>query len=302
MQILVNNAPFDVKLEQERSAGDVYRGLSQWFSDHGLSISSLSIDGKGVELSTIEEWGERSVEELETLKLSVFSRIDRRQEHLTTLLDYISLFRQAAASGNLEVVAQLIAEYSPVRVSIDTLINPGDDKQPLGERFDQLLDQTGVLSGQPGPGLRTLLEFLKNLEVLIRDRLEEVLAPREELLKVVSTLEELVPILEELPVLLQTGKDSEAMQHIITFTELAGKLTRLFPYNGIEESSDLVSHYRELNPVLSELTEAFDSSDAVLIGDLVEYEIAPRITQLCSEIRKQIPDSSSGSFPEGETF
>lgn len=285
MQILVNKTPFDVQLEHEKSAGDVFRGLSLWFSEHALSVTSLEINGSPVEISEIDTWGDRSIEEVSTLDLSVSSRYDQRRDHLMVLLDYVTMFRQAAASGNMEVVAQLIAEYSPVRRSLDTLINPGEGRHLLGEQFDQLLDQTGVLRGEPGPGLRTLLGFLKNLEILITDRLEELIDPPQELLKVVSALEELVPVLEELPVLLQTGKDNEAMQHIVTFTELAGKLTRLFSYIGIDASSDLVSSYRELNPILSELTEAFDSADAVLIGDLVEYEIAPRITTLCNLAR-----------------
>jgi hypothetical protein len=36
----------------------------------------------------------------------------------------------------------------------------------------------------------------------------------------------------------------------------------------------------ELNPVLRDLVAAFDARDSVLIGDLLEYEIAPRMERI----------------------
>jgi len=38
--------------------------------------------------------------------------------------------------------------------------------------------------------------------------------------------------------------------------------------------------------VLSELLEAFDARDSVLIGDLMEYEIAPRLERLRSILQE----------------
>ena len=38
--------------------------------------------------------------------------------------------------------------------------------------------------------------------------------------------------------------------------------------------------YSELNKVLKELLEAFKLKDSVLIGDLMEYEMAPRLEEL----------------------
>jgi len=67
----------------------------------------------------------------------------------------------------------------------------------------------------------------------------------------------------------------------VRFSELSQSLVRLvasiFPDNSNE---DLEAFYEELNGVLSELLEAFDAKDSVLIGDLMEYEIAPRLERL----------------------
>ena len=49
---------------------------------------------------------------------------------------------------------------------------------------------------------------------------------------------------------------------------------------GQRDNEKLQAFYQELNGVLSELLEAFAAKDSVLIGDLMEYEIAPRLEQL----------------------
>ncbi len=300
MQILVNDSPFDVTIEKESTVGEVVTAISAWLTEKHFSITGISVDEDTFDPFKNEKWQGLNIDSVDTLHLSAVSDLELRKSHISTLLDYVMLFKDALASGNNEVIAQLVAEYPPVRGALDNLVNPGSEGTPISNRLDQLLTIAGVIDGRPGPQVRALLEFFRNLEVIIQDRLDEVQAPVKELKKVIETLDQLVPVLEELPVLLQTGKDSEAMQHIITFTELTGKLTRLIPYVRIQTGIDIAGGsdggtfeqlYQELNPVLGELTEAFSSLDAVLIGDLVEYEIAPRIGSICTEIRSRLAES-----------
>jgi hypothetical protein len=67
----------------------------------------------------------------------------------------------------------------------------------------------------------------------------------------------------------------------VRFSELSQNLVRLvFTISTGKENEDLQSFYRELNSVLSELLQAFETRDSVLIGDLMEYEVAPRLGRL----------------------
>ncbi len=299
MQILVNDSPFDVTIEKESTVGEVVSAITSWLSEKNFSVTGIRVDDDTFDPFRNDEWQGLHIDSVGTLNISAVSDLELRRAHIGTLLDYVRLFKEALASGSSEVIAQLVAEYPPVRGALDNLINPGSEGTPLSNRLDQLLSLAGVIDGRPGPQVRALLEYFRNLEVIIQDRLDEVQAPVEELKKVIETLDQLVPVLEELPVLLQTGKDHEAMQHIITFTELSGKLTRLIPYVRLHTGIDIAGDgkegtfgqlYQELNPVLDELTEAFSSLDAVLIGDLVEYEIAPRIGSICTEIRSRLAE------------
>jgi hypothetical protein len=87
-------------------------------------------------------------------------------------------------------------------------------------------------------------------------------------------------------ILLQTGKDRQAMDTIVRFSELAQSLVRVvssvLPADEAKRIGgvDVQEFYQELNGILSELLQAFESKDTVLIGDLMEYEVAPRLEKL----------------------
>ncbi len=84
--------------------------------------------------------------------------------------------------------------------------------------------------------------------------------------------------LREVSVLLQTGRDKAAMDIVIRFTDMAQSLISVLPFCAPDpERARLIG---ELTPVLRDLVAAFDSRDSVLIGDLLEYEIAPRVEKL----------------------
>lgn len=92
--------------------------------------------------------------------------------------------------------------------------------------------------------------------------------------------------MREIPVLLQTGKEREAMERLEFFSEEMQRLEKLLPLlplAGIEEEKLRIEglnpgeYTAALSPFLEELTEAIEQNDTVTIGDIAEYEVAPRI-------------------------
>ena len=59
----------------------------------------------------------------------------------------------------------------------------------------------------------------------------------------------------------------------------------IFTFNG--DKSMLQDFFKEFSPVLLDYEQALQSNDTVLIGDLSEYEICPRL-QAISEALKNI--------------
>lgn len=98
-----------------------------------------------------------------------------------------------------------------------------------------------------------------------------------------------IPDLVEIPVLLQTGKDIRVMEIINGFSSDLYNLYQILPLlsvTGIDakeleiDGTPLASYPTLLSPVLRDLLEALEKKDTILVGDLSEYELAPKIERL----------------------
>jgi hypothetical protein len=98
------------------------------------------------------------------------------------------------------------------------------------------------------------------------------------LLRPELNLEELAQRLEDLPLDIQLGNDAEAAQTISRFSAAAEQLIRLFQAKGETETLD------DFTGVLKQLLDASAEGDMVLLGDLAEYEIAPRIRSFIAKV------------------
>lgn len=104
-----------------------------------------------------------------------------------------------------------------------------------------------------------------------------------------ENLTDLEDNLTEIPVLLQSGKEKEASDVVKTFAECfdnfckAVTLSSLFAdyFENTKDKAQKISDFlADFAPILSDFENAFKDKDTVLIGDLSEYEIAPRISQM----------------------
>ena len=293
MEIRINNEIIDTRIEHERNAFEVMEQLNQWLLGEGFFISSLLVNGRASSPSDEEVLRGISVEELNTMEINALPLDELSFENFATLLNYFYYLHRTVRDGERELLADLMAESGPVLQSMDSILNLRVGDRPASELLIRLLDESGVAAGEPGD-ISRLEEFLKNLCIFIEGRIREIANPLLELQSTASLLAAQVPRLEEVPILLQTGKEREAMQMVIAFTELGEKLNRLYPLLTAREDEDLSSRtirdlpfdsfYQELNGHLRELTEAIEAEDTIMIGDLLEYEIAPKLADLVEAI------------------
>ena len=125
---------------------------------------------------------------------------------------------------------------------------------------------------------RTPPIWSRSLRGELSRRIADAAQPREALARRMSDLRARVAQLPEVSVLLQTGKDKAAMEIVIGFTDTVQSLLALVPF--LPPDAERGRTVAELTPVLRDLVAAFDAKDSVLIGDLLEYEIAPRVERL----------------------
>jgi hypothetical protein len=100
---------------------------------------------------------------------------------------------------------------------------------------------------------------------------------------------ECCPALIEIPVLLQTGKDLKAMEIINACSSNLHNLYQILPLLAIAgipgegpdiDGTALGQYPSVLSPVLRDLLDALEKKDTILVGDLSEYELAPKIEKL----------------------
>lgn len=109
-----------------------------------------------------------------------------------------------------------------------------------------------------------------------------------------AEISETVEILLELPALFQSGSDSKAKASIARLADVVDKfchvtaISALFPekFGKISvEGKSLSDFFADLMPVFNDLNGAMESGDTVLLGDLAEYEISPRLKALAEAVK-----------------
>ncbi|MBQ0162938.1 MAG: hypothetical protein KBS84_07260 [Treponema sp.] len=108
-----------------------------------------------------------------------------------------------------------------------------------------------------------------------------------------AEMKELVELLKNIPVEMQSGKDAAAKKTIIKLSDVMNAFcstvtwSSLFPeaFGNIKiEDKTLSDFLAEMSPILKDFSEALENSDSVLLGDLSEYEICPRLESLSNAL------------------
>ncbi len=265
MRITINGEKADITLERERTVGELLSALSAWLEETGYSISGITTDGTVHGLGTLDKLYDTELSLIETIDVRVSSWADLRREALTASLTALE------ASARTELREHLEKEWRDGAAAAHL------------RRTDAELYGT-VAGAFVGDG-----ELTAAAAAALRERLAELEEPLAALGVLSGLLEEAALRLEDIPLDLQTGKDGRAAESIALFTRATEKLFRLMPILALagcslEAGSVAELPFRtfmdELSAALRELLEAYETKDAVLVGDLAEYEIAPRLRAL----------------------
>ncbi len=294
MEIRVNLDRIDYTLEGERTLQEVLAGLKEWLDQAGYVIVSAHCDGEKLDMTRADD--------LKAIEIATVGRLDLAVEpaqpsllaDLQAIRQFFHLLAREITTPDTGLAGKLLSDYPSVRAKLDPLLRLHEVNLPGTSipEIDRLMAESG-LAGEHAPAAESrerMLELARTLDAELEERLAEIIDPRLALRSTAQGIKSSITSLQEVSVLLQTGKDREAMAAIINFTELTGRLVRLFPLVRQKVSLDLATvavngeafpdFYADFNATLSELVDAFGASDSILIGDLLEYEIAPRLEKL----------------------
>jgi hypothetical protein len=267
MKIKINGVDADIKPENEKTVGEILGAFDAWLAGSGHRMSGLNIDGKELSANEMELSFSRDIETVDTIDIRTAALPQLVAESLARTMRNIEEFQEAgfddkegfADKWKASPQGCLLTEQYPElsEWAIKTFSGEGCSPQVLGALFDE--------------------------------RLRELQDPAGEMGRTARLVDDICARLSEFPLDVQTGKDARAAETVNVFSGLAEKVFRVyhtlkiegFPVKEITIDNIPINDYiTEFNRALNELLDAYEKRDTVLIGDLAEYEMAPRLRGL----------------------
>ena len=290
MRVFIDDHPLDITLEHEKTLSEVLAGVNEFLTANGMILTALTVDNDTLELDSLSDWGSRPIAGVNEIRLATQPQWELILTHLHLVGGFLHAWRTALSCDDRPAVAHLADDQTDLARHLEEHVGLIFTDLPDGA-FNSLFSVTGdpALMADPPSGRKAVLAEMDQLIPLIEQRIAEIQSPERVVATVAGLVTSLIPQVQEVSILLQTGKDSDAMSLVVRFTELTEKLFRTLPHlarvhEGFREryldGQRLPALTIDLNERLHELVEAFGAQDSVLIGDLLEYEIVPRIEEL----------------------
>jgi hypothetical protein len=278
VRLLINGEPIDFTLEKEAAISEVVKGVEEWLARSGFLATRIRMGDQDLLSLPRSEWETIPIVTVAELDFTARHTGDLRREHWTTVRAWLGSLAEAV-SGRGTSLEALLADLP---ATLETLKeNPFDRDDSSGiERITALFlgQEADDVREWPPARVQSASELIKGISDRLAHRIEEALNPRSALKSYIGELRDAEKGIREVSVLLQTGRDKEAMDTVVSFTGLVQRLLDLVRF--LPRDPEREKLFEELNPVLREIVTAFDAKDLVLIGDLFEYEVAPRIARL----------------------
>ncbi len=311
MLITVNGSPLALDVREGSSLGELLSGADELLDREGSVIVSLKVEGQDVDADDYALLAERPADSVSTVEILAENASDIRVRAMETLLELLAIAKRSCEDTHREdtqgedtqLAEEGPADWPGLRTGARDMRDAfaglfSADELSFVQLFLDLLESAG---DKPDKAARVELSAQTDrLSLVFGERLSELVAPEKEMRAADRLFEERARELADLPVLLQTGKEAQAMKAVLFFIEIFNKVIRVIPElrrRGMDTGSIAVGgqgmpeFYQSFNEVLRELTEAFEHKDVVLIGDLAEYEVLPRMRSFFAAMRGALPES-----------
>jgi len=272
MTIRINDQPASITLDTEKTLGDVLSGIELWVSSSGNRIRKISADGQILEDEALSRAFDRDVNDIKSLDITVSAYRELAGEALGALLETCALYTDAAFDERHFIAQAWLQSAAAYFLKAD---------------ISDLYELAGRAFSGEGPGAR-------DLSVIVEERLREISDPAGEITACETLVKSIAARMEELPLDMQTGKDQRAAETIQLFSGTCEKLFRVFfvfESDGLSLDTFTVDGLSgrvfmdEFNAALTEISAAYENRDTVLVGDLSEYELAPRLLKFFSALK-----------------
>ena len=227
MQLRVNGEVISLDFEGGDSIGQVLSRADEVLEQTGSVIVGLSLDGEPVDPESFPALRDRSTSEAGIIDIIAQSSSDYRAKAIELFLNLLSIGARAV-KGEDELWAAFMDNVAEFVKDLAGLF-PADELSFLKD-FEDTIASSLAEGLPPATGPRTAVAVrIEGLDTVFRERLAELRDPVSETRRTAALYEAEAKELRELPVRLQTGKESEAMHTVIMFIEIFNKVIRLLP-------------------------------------------------------------------------
>jgi tellurite resistance protein len=270
MDISINGKAADITLESERTIGEVLSGMAAWLQSSGYRLNGLEIDGETVAGTDISAVFGRELGGIGAIDIKACSHSELALDALCEARTFLTAYTNGESRGDEQRNIALLWRAAPAASFLR------EESARLFQDINAVFDLDGAEGAVKAARVIPLVD----------ERVRELVNPVEELGLIEGVVAGIAERLEELPVDIQTGKDGRAAETVNLFSGVAEKLFRLFyliQAQGQDLSGILIGAFPvydflgEFSTALKELLAAYEGRDVVLVGDLAEYELAPRL-------------------------
>ncbi|MDR2392906.1 MAG: hypothetical protein LBD93_01940 [Treponema sp.] len=274
MDIFINEEPACITLESEKTLGEVLAGIEAWLAGSENRISGLRINGSIITSASLAEVFAQDLNDI--------GRID------ITISTVPQLALEALLHSQRDITAYENSSF--------------EDQRDILDRWEA--SAAAHFLSEQIPDIYALLHktfsgevLLSEMSPLLDERIRELVDPKREFHQASTLVSGIAARLEELPLDMQTGKDRRAAETVQLFSHTSEKLFRLLHLLNVQGlaletlSIDRLSFYEfigEFNATLKALLGAYTSQDVVLVGDLAEYELSPRLLKLYTRVKDEL--------------
>ncbi|HOJ98658.1 MAG TPA: hypothetical protein PLW34_03760 [Termitinemataceae bacterium] len=274
MQITINGETSTLVPDiTEENLGSFLQNLELSFEMQGSTLTSIRVNGTSLTADSLDSLWSMELEKVHTLDLET--------------------------ANNRELLYKAFRYSRQLLEKAQEQQGTWDPKEWIHSPAARLIEgQEPVLYHHMVKVLRDLPHMGEYLLELLTERETELLEAEKLLQDCLTQLSELTPRLENVGILFQTGRDKEVAQLIHDFSLTYERCLRLISYLYTPPQQNLYlfitgekalpAFIEELNTFLENFIQAYGNQDTILAGDLAEYEIAPRVRELCTALRSYL--------------
>lgn len=265
MTITINDQPVDFSLDTETTFGDLLASLQDWARSQDSTVLGALADGKAAA-------PDLALDRVSRVDVEVVSNADRDDAQTEVVVGYLDEVVRAAEAGDRTALEAWAAEWPSVRTRLPDLVGSGPAVAGPTALLDLPWDESVAAPAQL-------------LAAEARRFRDEKARPEAVVARVLDELDAWRRVQGTLAGLFQKGQDAEAFGLLVGLFTAWETLGRVAPTVLVRQGRGVTgwaSVQAEVAPFFQEIEAALGAQDYILVTDLLEYEVAPRLVGLRS--------------------